>query len=117
MRKNVWAWIAGGAVFAAVAGVWIWLLPGIIRAAAGGQDAGLAGIFSSFKGTGGALAPDLTKLQEQIGKNIDDFDKAVTATAQAQAIGEVKKKIEADAVKKKIEAAVIKDQEPNSKDQ
>jgi hypothetical protein len=108
MRKNIWAWIAGGAVFAAVAGFWLWQLPGIIRSANGGQDTGLANIFNSVKDTKESLAPDFVKLQDQVGKNLEDLGRVAAVAAQAQALDDMKKQIEAGAVKKKIEAALIK---------
>ncbi len=117
MKQTLWAWVAGAAIFAAVVGFWVWLLPGNLRSASGGKDAGFAGIFSSVKDTGKALAPDLSKLQQQVDKSLAGFDKAIAETAQAQAIDEVKKKIETDAVKKKIETSLINGQENAAKNQ
>jgi len=113
MSKSVWAWIAGGAVFAAIFGIWLWQLPGIVGYASGGRDIGLANIFSSVKETKEALAPDFVRLQKQLDQKLGNMSQTVAAIAlQARALDEVKKKIEIDAAKKKIEAALIKSQEP-----
>jgi hypothetical protein len=111
MKIKVWAWAIGGAAFAAIVALWFWQLPSILNYANGGKTVSF-GSFASFLGAAkGSLAPQLADLQEELDANLSKISRTLSATAaQAQALDEMKKKIEIDAAKKKIEAAIVESQ-------
>jgi hypothetical protein len=111
MKKNVWAWIIGGALFAMVIGVWVWQLPNALRFANGGRDVSIGSVFSSFSETQKAMITDFAGASLQLDKNMQKIDQALTAqAAQAAAVDKLKQDLANEVAKKKIQAAMTKTQ-------
>ena len=97
MKKHIWAWTVGGALFVMIVGVWVWLLPGAIKRAGGLHDRTVSSIMSVFGVAKSSLSPDLIKAQAQFDNNLKQVSKTISTQAvQAAAIEDLKNKIVQD---------------------
>jgi len=94
MKKHIWAWTVGGALFVMIIGVWVWLLPGAIKRAGGLHDSSVSAILSVFGAAKSSLSPDLVKAKAQFDSNLKQAGQAISAqAAEAAAIENLKNKI------------------------
>jgi len=95
MKKHVWAWTIGGALFIMIVGLWVWQLPGAIKRIGGLHDQGVGAILSVFGSTKNSLSPELIKARAQFDSNLKAVNKAIsTQTVKAAVIEDLKNKIE-----------------------
>jgi hypothetical protein len=111
MKKQIWAWVIGGMIFAMIVGVWIWQLPNVIRRF-GGNDAGIGAIASMFRVDKSSLSPDLINAQNQLDSNMQQISQTMAAQeVQAAVIESLKNKI---SVKNAIQAATVPPADANA---